>query len=227
MHTFEVEVKVLLGKKYNADQLVLALRGRDPGCALMKTSSQLNHYFNEAGDFVKLQELLQPLVSKEQRKTLSQVLLVGKKHSLRTRDADGIVILVVKADKQAAADSMHGTMRYEWEAVIQEMTIDQLDELIRSCGFEFLSKWSRERQEYRYKEMNVCIDKNAGYGYLAEFEKVVQGEEHTDAAKAVITEELVDLGLAEVSPQRLGRMFAYYNAHWPEYYRTEKTFIVE
>jgi len=34
-------------------------------------------------------------------------------------------------------------------------------------------------------------------------------------------------GLEELDQARLARMFAYYNAHWSEYYGTEKIFVIE
>ena len=38
--------------------------------------------------------------------------------------------------------------------------------------FTYQSKWSRERTEYQFSGVNVTIDRNAGYGYLAEFESI-------------------------------------------------------
>jgi hypothetical protein len=35
------------------------------------------------------------------------------------------------------------------------------------------------------------------------------------------------VGAEELNQDRLARMFAFYNAHWPEYYGTEKVFTVE
>lgn len=227
MHTFEVEVKVLLGTEEKADDLISALKKREKKVRLTGQSSQLNHYFDDQGDFPSLLLAFQTYLKPDQLQSLQDTLSVSKKHSLRTRDADGFVSLVVKADREKVADSMHGNMRYEWEAIIPEMTIERLDKHILACGFSYLSKWSRQRKEYRYKDITVCIDKNAGYGYLAEFEKVVHSEEDAESAKASIKKELQDLGLEELSSERLGRMFVHYNAHWKDYYRTDKTFIID
>ncbi len=227
MHTFEVEVKVLLGTEEHVDALISSLKKRDKKVRLKGQSSQLNHYFNDAGDFQPLMIALQAYLKPDQLTSLQETLKVSHNHSLRTRDADGFVSMVVKADREKRADSMHGNMRYEWEAVIPDMTIDVLDGHILASGFSYLSKWSRRRKEYQYKDMTVCIDKNAGYGYLAEFEKVVHNEIDADAAKEVVKKELQDLNLEELSQDRLGRMFAHYNNHWKEYYRTDKTFTID
>jgi hypothetical protein len=38
---------------------------------------------------------------------------------------------------------------------------------------------------------------------------------------------MAKLGVEELPQDRLERMFAHYNAHWPEYYGTEKVFVIE
>ncbi len=75
--------------------------------------------------------------------------------------------------------------------------------------------------------MNISIDKNAGYGYLAEFEKITTDESKLDAIKQELLAFMETVGASELKQDRLERMFAHYNAHWPEYYGTEKTFIIE
>ena len=75
--------------------------------------------------------------------------------------------------------------------------------------------------------MNVCIDKNAGYGYLAEFEKVLDDEAALASARAEIEAVMQELGVAELPQERLERMFAHYNQNWPDYYGTDKVFVIE
>ena len=94
-------------------------------------------------------------------------------------------------------------------------------------GYHYQAKWSREREEYEYKGANVCLDKNAGYGYLAEFEKIVTDEAEVDAVREELDELMAELGVMELDQGRLARMFAHYNDNWPEYYGTNKTFIIE
>lgn len=72
----------------------------------------------------------------------------------------------------------------------------------------------------------MCIDKNAGYGYVAEFEKILSDKNQIDEAKESIRKELELLGIEELPQDRLERMFAHYNQHRPEYYGTEKTFTI-
>ncbi len=73
----------------------------------------------------------------------------------------------------------------------------------------------------------VCIDRNAGYGYLAEFERVLDDAARAAAVEAELRELMAALGCEELAQDRLERMFAYYNANWSEYYGTDRTFVIE
>jgi len=102
-----------------------------------------------------------------------------------------------------------------------------LDALVLEAGYTYQAKWSREREEYVYKGANVCLDYNAGYGYLAEVEKIVSDESLADQVRAEIDELMLELELEELQQDRLARMFEHYNQNWPEYYGTTKVFIIE
>jgi len=107
------------------------------------------------------------------------------------------------------------------------MSIDNLDAILLESGFEYQAKWSRERVEYSFDNINVCIDKNAGYGYLAEFEMVIANSDETQMAEENIRGIMARVGVEELDQARLARMFDYYNQNWRDYYGTEKTFTIE
>lgn len=222
---FEVEVKTLLGSRENVDRFIARLGEHDPGLKRTVQASQLNHYFDDAGDAAQLVDAVRGLLNDDDLASLREIVTAAPTFSLRTRQQDDAVLLVVKAAK-GSEDDQHAIARREGEYRTTATGIDALDSAIRKAGFDFLSKWSRDRTEYRYKDYTVCIDRNAGYGYLAEIEKVVDSEGGAAKARTGILEELAALGFEELSQERLGRMFAFYNEHWPEYYRTEKTFTV-
>ena len=110
--------------------------------------------------------------------------------------------------------------------IIKQLSLKELDEILLLSDFAYQAKWSRERHEYAYKEYNVAIDKNAGYGYLAEFERILGDKDDFEAVKRQIRGEMELLGIAELQQDRLARMFEYYNINWPKYYGTDKTFTI-
>lgn len=224
MHTYEIEIKSLLGSSEKATSLRAKMCGLDPETKLTKENKQLNHYFI-GGDVVRLCDIVLPLFNAEARTRLKKITQEGKDFSIRTRQQNDRVLLVIKASIDATT-SANGISRIEFEEHIQK-TLGELDELLLSAGFVYQAKWSREREEYICKGITVCLDKNAGYGYVAEFEKMVDNAETAPTAQNELRELMVELGVEELAQDRLERMFAFYNKNWPDYYGTDKIFTIE
>jgi adenylate cyclase class IV len=223
-HAYEIEIKSLLGSKDQAEALVAAMGQKDPNLQVLGTHRQLNHYFSGTS-LERLVIALQTYLNDEQKKQLDHILEHVKDFSVRTRDADGKVLFVLKASIDDTTSS-NGTARLEFEAAMP-LSLGELDKLILEAGFEYQAKWSRERQEFKYKDVTVDLDKNAGYGYLAEFELVVGDPTQADSGKEQLRQLMADLGVSELPQDRLARMFDYYNANWPDYYGTDKIFVIE
>lgn len=224
MAHYEIEIKSLLGEAEKAAALKEKMCALDPACACVATNKQLNHYF-EGGDMQALFEKVRHLFSQTEQEQLARVIEQGNSFSVRTRQKDEQVLLVVKASLDAGS-SANTVSRLEFEEPV-DTSLEELDALLLDAGFSYQAKWSREREEYTYKGANVCFDKNAGYGYLAEFEKVVDDESSLDSVREELEMLMAELGVTELPQDRLERMFAHYNANWPEYYGTNKTFTIE
>lgn len=226
MNTFEIEIKSLLGEKKNAEALKQRMCELDPNCQLSSNNKQLNHYF-DGGDMEELLKSVSLHLADDQLKKLSHIVNVGSSFSVRTRQKDEQVLLVVKASLDEGT-SANTVSRLEFEEEVP-LSLEELDQLLLDVGFKYQAKWSREREEYNYKGVNVCLDKNAGYGYLAEFEKVLEGKDDSVvlATRAEIESIMRELGVSELPQDRLERMFAHYNQNWPEYYGTDRVFIIE
>lgn len=225
---FEVEIKSLLGGATRAEELRQQLLAWQPPARQQSTNSQLNHYFI-GGNFADLVQNVSPYFKDTDAKRL-QKLLSASNQSVRTRQSDQLVILVVKAAVDDTTSS-NGTARLEFEAVFNG-TLDELDQIILQSGYRYQAKWSRQREEYAIQTPNktrisVAIDRNAGYGYLAEFEAVVEDEKLIDETKQTLRQLLQEFSLEELSQDHLQRMFEFYNENWPNYYGTDNTFTVE
>jgi predicted adenylyl cyclase CyaB len=224
MSLYEVEVKSLLGEKENADALIVRMKESDPSVQCLSKNSQLNHYF-EGGDIHQLFVNTEHLFSDAQKEKLKLITEKGANFSVRTRQKDTQVLLVVKASVDEGT-SENTVTRMEFEEAVS-VSLDELDGLVEKSGYTYQAKWSRAREEYSFKGMNVCLDKNAGYGYLAEFEKMVADEAALADARKEIDAVMAELGVFELSQERLARMFDFYNKNWAEYYGSEKTFSIE
>jgi adenylate cyclase class IV len=185
---------------------------------------QLNHYF-VGGNLKDLAEKLDSHLSDDKKVLLVDIAEKAKDFSARTRWADGKVLIVVKASVDDTTSS-NGTARLEWESPVA-ISMEDLDALVLSAGFTYQAKWSREREDFSFKGANVSIDKNAGYGYLAEFEMIADNPEAADQTKQQLRDMMAELGVKELPQDRLARMFDHYNSHWADYYGTDKIFNIE
>jgi len=224
-HSYEVEIKSLLKGKNEAEKLVEKMRQLDPSLASLGSHKQLNHYF-VGGDIKKLFKKAEMFVEKKDRKKFKLITDKARDYSLRTRLADGEVFLVIKASVDDTT-SANGIARIEFEAKTPKLTLEELDKIVIDSGFKYQAKWSRERAEYKFLGIDVSIDKNAGYGYLAEFEIVEKNEARLEETKSRLRNLLRVLEIEELEQPKLERMFAFYNAHWQDYYGTDKFFIIE
>lgn len=226
MQQYEVEIKSLLGTSERADEVREMLTACD--AKLIGRNKQLNHYF-EGGTLSALESVVAARLSSEARDKLGDLVQRAKTYTVRTRDKDGSVFLVVKAstgENDSGVIDGGAASRMEFEEKVP-MTIDELDALVLSAGFKYQAKWSREREEYICRGINVTLDKNAGYGWLAEFEMIVDDESKVRKAGHDIR-NLMQILFVEILPQeRLERMFEYYNKNWQEYYGTDKVFTIE
>ena len=228
MQQYEVEVKSLLGSEENAEGLRERMKVVDPSAKLASRNKQLNHYF-VGGDFAALARSVAPHLSPAALGKLEDIVANGREFSVRTRltgqgDKDGSVYLVVKASV-GSDTSANGVARMEFEEKVT-LSLDDLDQLLIAAGFQYQAKWSREREEYAVSGISICLDRNAGYGWLAEFEKVVGSESEVEEARQEIRALMEQFGAQELQQDRLERMFAFYNAHWGEYYGTDKVFTI-
>jgi adenylate cyclase class IV len=225
---YEIEVKTLIGTKENAD--LLKSKIKNDGAVLVGNNKQLNHYF-VLNDVELFKNNFLQYISADHRDDFNKILTSGKNFSIRTREvtSDGNehskVILVIKASIDEGSSS-NAVSRIEFENEMQ-MSIDELDQALLNSGLEYQAKWSREREEYTLNDIVICIDKNAGYGFLAEFEKVTDDPEKVAEIKASLLHIMAKYGVEELSQDRLERMFAYYNQNWKDYYGTDEVFIIK
>lgn len=236
MQSYEVEVKSLLGSSERAEELRRAMKKLDPSCELLAVSRQLNHYFEPSAahddkktPIERLQKELVPLVGKSDSARLAELAGRAIDYSVRTRlgekNDEKIVFLIVKASVGDDSSS-NGVSRMEFDERVA-LPLKNLDELVMSCGFAYQAKWSRQREEYVCMGTTVTLDKNAGYGWLAEFERIVDDADKVDDAEKEVRALMKKLKAAELPQERLERMFAHYNAHWQDYYGTDNVFMIE
>ncbi|MDP3993172.1 MAG: hypothetical protein Q8Q05_03135 [bacterium] len=222
---YEIEIKCLLGSRVNAEKLVKAMGLKDPKLAKVGTQKQLNHYF-EGGNLADLYQNVRGLITdKNNRSQFESLIDRAKNFSLRTRSSGGQPLLVLKVSIDDTS-SDNGTARLELELAFDTLGLEELDQLVLKSGFVYQAKWSREKTDYNYLGANVTISFSPGYGYVAEFEKIITDPKKADQTKTELRQLMSELEIEELAQDRLARMFAYYNANWQDYYSTDKVFEI-
>lgn len=224
---YEIEIKSLLGSKERADELKRRLVQLFPALKTLPSHKQRNHYFVVPMDVRAVRDVVAPLYSsKEKRAELSRVISGATGEvSIRTREANGKAFFILKASI-GDDSSANGVSRIEFEEPVL-LTLEELDKKLLDAGLSYQAKWSREREHYDLGSIHITIDKNAGYGYLAEFEKMIDDGREAEYAKQELKALMAELGCQELSQDRLERMFKFYNEHWGDYYGTDRVFVIE
>lgn len=226
MPSFEIEIKTLLGGKERAEELKRHLVQLFPALRTLPSHKQLNHYFNAPADLRVFQKVVTTLLSADKQQKLADIIKGVKGGvSIRTREADGVVLIILKASI-GDDSSANGVSRIEFEEPVF-CTLAELDRKLLEAGLTYQAKWSREREHYDLGVIHVTVDKNAGYGYLAEFEKMIDDGREAQYAKQELKALMTELKCEELAQDRLERMFKFYNEHWQEYYGTDKVFVIE
>ena len=226
MHSYEIEIKVLLGEASQKDIFMSKVRESFPSLSHSYSESQKNHYF-EWGNLLDLLGTFREYLSDTEATSLHDLTKQARSFSVRTRGTPTQTIIVVKATVNDESSS-NGTARIEWEVDLPSMTLDEMDTLVLQAGFSYQAKWSREREGYMLNDNIVlCLDKNAGYGYLAEFERVIDDPSLVDSTRAELLDLIWSLWYTELDQARLSRMFDFYNKNWRDYYGSEKVFTLE
>lgn len=225
MHNYEVEIKVLLTTKENRDKFKEKISHKLIDLSFIWKNSQLNHYFIW-GDLDLFKDNIMEVLPKDKKESLDWILKMWGDYSFRTRFIDWDSIMVIKLAVDDTSSS-NWIARLEWEHKFKDMKIESLDKILIKSDFEYQAKWSREREEYKSRNINITIDKNAWYWYLSEFEMVVNTREDAEKAEESIRKLLKELNVDELSQERLGRMFEFYNKNWRDYYGTEDFFNIK
>lgn len=220
---YEIEVKSLLGSQESSDALLHHLSVVDENFKQIDAQSQLNHYFI-GGSIDALVKSIKSYFTEEKLNVLDAIAEKSTSFSVRSRQKNGVTFLVVKGSLDATS-AVHSHRRIEFEERVN-LSIKELDQIIISSGFDYEAKWSAERKMYAFKDFTVDIFFTPGYGYVVEFEKVIHDPNAIEHTRSYILQIMKDIGLEELDAARLERMYAYYNAHWQDYYGTQNVFTI-
>ncbi len=108
---------------------------------------------------------------------------------------------------------IHDESREEIEIKSKVEDFENLEKLFLALDYKVKIKWFRNRTEYRWQEMNVCIDYSKGYGYIVELEKM-SSEKEKENSLEYLKNKLKELEIPLTSREEFERKFKDYEDNW-------------
>lgn len=232
---YEIELKVLLWNSFPPTTFIKALSKDFKSVVERWEESHRNHYFEIPHRTQILPAFEERLPIDHEDKLLIANFRNGKDIVVRTREIQANdtkrVILVMKSTVDEWT-SQNGTIRKELEIPVP-LAIEDLDSILIACAeIRPQAKWSRTRKTFDVVDKDwfyftVCLDKNAGYWFIVEFEVVVNKPSVIESTKKKLQDCIQHMWLRELPADQLHRMFEFYNKNWESFYQTENYFFIK
>jgi len=108
---------------------------------------------------------------------------------------------------------IHDDSREEIEVKFNRDDFDQLENLFKTLGHDIQVKWFRERHQFDWNTIKICLDYTKGYGYIIELEKLCSENDKESTVK-LLREKLKELKIEETPKEEFDKKFKYYLENW-------------
>ncbi len=108
---------------------------------------------------------------------------------------------------------IHDNWREEIEVKFERSEFENLKNLLLSLGFNVQIKWLRNRQEFKWGEIKVCLDYTKGYGYIIELE-VLCSDNKKEKKLEMLKKKLKELNIELTPKEEFERKFQHYKENW-------------
>lgn len=111
---------------------------------------------------------------------------------------------------------IHDEQREEVEIKFSKDDFERLEQMFLSLGYNIQIKWFRKRNNFKWQDIDVAVDSTKGYGYIIEFEKLVE-ENEKEKTLEFLKEKFNILNISMTSREEFDQKFNYYKEHWKEF----------
>ncbi len=109
----------------------------------------------------------------------------------------------------------HDQIREEIEFHFERDQFGDLQKFCQALGHQVEIKWSRDRQQFDWEGIKVCLDHTRGYGYIIEMEKVCS-EEDKEQVLEMLLNKFDELGITVTPQEEFEEKFKEYKNNWQE-----------
>lgn len=108
---------------------------------------------------------------------------------------------------------IHDDCREEIEIKFERVDFEKLEKLFLTLGFNVRVKWFRERHQFDWDGIKVCVDYTKGYGHIIELEKLCTDEEKENAL-ILLRQRFEELNIPLTPREEFERKFRFYEENW-------------
>ena len=163
-------------------------------------------------------------ISKEQYERLLE--FFSKKSGFLKEDDQETIYFDCKQDLRIQRNSqfskiwmkkgnIHDGCREETEIRFDRDQFDNLKRLFLDLGMKVDVRWLRNRHEFDWDGLKVCLDYTRGYGFIIELETMASEEAKDDEHEKLLN-RLRSLGIVPTSRHELDARFQQYRMKWKE-----------
>ncbi|MBT3304616.1 CYTH domain-containing protein [Candidatus Woesearchaeota archaeon] len=107
---------------------------------------------------------------------------------------------------------VHDEQREEIEIKFKRDEFEKLEKLFLSLGYNIEIKWFRNRTQFIWEDITVCLDFTKGYGHIIEMEKMC--EENNEEELTNLKNKLKSLNIILTPREEFEEKFQYYKNNW-------------
>ena len=108
---------------------------------------------------------------------------------------------------------IHDEAREELEVKINRVDFENIKNIFLSMGLDIEIKWLRDRKQFNWDGIKVCLDHTKGYGYIIELEKITNELEQGKVLEE-LKQKLRELNILLTPREKFEEKFDYYKRNW-------------
>jgi len=108
---------------------------------------------------------------------------------------------------------IHDDAREEIEIKFDREEFENLERLFLSLGYNIEIKWFRNRNQFEWNGIKVCLDYTKGYGHILELE-ILCFKEEQEKALETLKERFKELNIEITLRKEFEKKFTFYKENW-------------
>lgn len=108
---------------------------------------------------------------------------------------------------------IHDDFREEIEIVTDKNDFEKLKKLFENLNHNIEITWLRERKQFDWDGIKVCLDFTEGYGHILELENM-GSEENKDKILEELNQKLNELNIEQSTKEEFDEKYQYYRKNW-------------